>query len=370
MVLLDLQKAFDTVDHEILLMKLQVLGLDDLSIKWFRAYLSGRSQVVGVNGVLSSSRVIECGVPQGSILGPLLFLTYVNDMERAVDCKLLLYADDSALLVSGKSVTDIENQLSTELTKVKDWLVDNKLSLHLGKTESILFGSKKQIRKKSQMIISCGQTVIASTDSVRYLGSTMDQTLSGEDTFKSIVKLSNSRLKFLYRQAEFLNPATRRTLVTALVQCHFDYACSAWYYGLLKAQTSKLQICQNKLIRYVLGLGPRTHIGIGEFQKVGWLPIEQRVRQIGINHVFRIQHGLSAPYLQIGFTRVADTHSHNTRASAHGLVIPRLGSQGQKTFVYQGIKNWNTLPRHIQSMSTLVTFKSAVKKYLFISVQP
>ena len=105
MVLLDLQKAFDTVNHDILLSKLHPLGVSVNSVGWFRSYLSGRKQVVDVSGTMSSECNITCGVPQGSILGPLLFLIYVIVMPAAVKCKLMLYADDSALLVSGNVVS-------------------------------------------------------------------------------------------------------------------------------------------------------------------------------------------------------------------------------------------------------------------------
>ena len=104
MVLLDLQKAFDTVDHAILLKKLSSVGVDELSICWFRSYLTGRVQVTDVDGTMSVAKGITCGVPQGSILGPLSFLLYINDMSAAVKCKLLLYADDSVLLASGKDL--------------------------------------------------------------------------------------------------------------------------------------------------------------------------------------------------------------------------------------------------------------------------
>ena len=137
MVLLDLQKAFDTVDHTILLNKLKWLGADDLTVQWFRSYLTGRTQITDIGGTMSEPKGVTCGVPQGSILGPLLFLLYVNDMAYAVRCKLLLYADDSALIASGKNVADIESTLSSELEYVSNWLIDNKLSLHLGKTQSI-----------------------------------------------------------------------------------------------------------------------------------------------------------------------------------------------------------------------------------------
>ena len=151
MVVLDLQKAFDTVNHTILLGKLRAVGLAESSIKWFDSYVTGRNQVVDIDGVHSEPREVTCGVPQGSILGPLLFLVYVNDMVSAVNCKLLLYADDSALMVSHRDVKFIQERLGLELEAVNDWLIDNKLSLHLGKTESILFVSKRKLAKHSEL---------------------------------------------------------------------------------------------------------------------------------------------------------------------------------------------------------------------------
>ncbi len=140
MVLLDLQKAFDTVDHAILCQKLKAMGME--SVEWFHSYLTGRQQIVSVNGVDSENRGVTCGVPQGSLLGPLLFLCYVNDMEISVNCKLLLYADDSALLVSHKDPQVISQTLSKELQSCHHWLIDNKLSLHLGKNRMHYFWFK------------------------------------------------------------------------------------------------------------------------------------------------------------------------------------------------------------------------------------
>ena len=108
MVILDLQKAFDTVNHKILISKLRAMGVGQAALKWFDSYLGGRKQTVAIPGVFSEFRTVTCGVPQGSILGPLLFLIYVNDMKAAVKCKLLLYADDSALLASSRYVSEIE----------------------------------------------------------------------------------------------------------------------------------------------------------------------------------------------------------------------------------------------------------------------
>ena len=148
MVILDLQK----VNHEIRINKLKALGLNHIAINWFVLYLRDREQIVDIAGTYSQACNITCGVPQGSILGPLLFLIYVNDMQAAVKCKLILDVDDSALLVSGKDVVKIEQVLSRELKVVNEWLEENCLSLHLGKTQSILFGSKKSLQKDDSYI--------------------------------------------------------------------------------------------------------------------------------------------------------------------------------------------------------------------------
>ena len=129
---------------------------------------------------------ISCGVPQGSILGPLLFLIYINDMPSAVNCKL--YADDSALLDSYKN--------SQKLQNVRKWLIDNKLSLHLGKTKCILFGSKKKSHKKSKWKIVCGSAEILSPESVKYLGIILNNCMDGIYMANNVLKKANSRLSF------------------------------------------------------------------------------------------------------------------------------------------------------------------------------
>ena len=139
MVALDVQKAFDCVNHEIFCKKLEAIGVDS---RWFNSYLSQRSQIVNVSGTNSETCRIANGVPQGSLLGPLLYLCYCNDMEMAVSCKLVLYADDSIILVTDKDPSVIETKLAIELESVNMWLIENKLTLHPGKCESILFGSQ------------------------------------------------------------------------------------------------------------------------------------------------------------------------------------------------------------------------------------
>ena len=139
MILIDIQKAFDTIDHEILLQKLKAIKFSESTIKWFKSYLSERIFLVNIEKKLSDLGKISCGVPQGSILGPLLFLIYVNDMTQAVTSTLLLYADNSCILYQHKDVVQIEKRLNEDFENICDWFVDNKLSIHFGEVRQNLF---------------------------------------------------------------------------------------------------------------------------------------------------------------------------------------------------------------------------------------
>ena len=159
MIMLDLQKAFDAVDHDTLCQKLSAMGV--VSVDWFRSFLSNECLMVDVNSASSDFQRIACRVPQGSILGPLLFLCYVNDMSIRIggECKLMLYADDSALFYSHRDPRVISGRLGKELESCSKWLVDNKLSQYLGKTESILFGSKRKLKKVKDFSITCNEII-------------------------------------------------------------------------------------------------------------------------------------------------------------------------------------------------------------------
>ena len=148
MILIDLQKAFDTINHKILLMKLEYLGFSESTIKWYKSYLENRNFLVVVEKEYSNPGELLCGVPQGSILGPLIFLLYVNDMPQSIDLDLLLYADDSCLLFTDKNLKTIEEKLNRNFNSLCDWFVENKLSIHFGedKTKCIIFGTKASVK--------------------------------------------------------------------------------------------------------------------------------------------------------------------------------------------------------------------------------
>ena len=252
MILIDLQKAFDTIDHEILLHKMSFFGFSDRVVNWFKCFLSNRTFQVKINEVYSGSGNVKCGVPQGSILCPLLFLLYVIEKARSVDSKLLLYADDSCLVFQNKDPEIIEQRLNQDFSNLCNWFIDNKLSIHLGedKTKSILFASKRKLNKCNRLNIVCGSVEIKQHSKVSYLGCILDESLSGESMALNVINKINSKLKFLYRKNKFLTPDLKRMLCNALIQTHFDYACLAWYPQLTINLKKKTQVAQNKCIRF------------------------------------------------------------------------------------------------------------------------
>ena len=181
--------------------------------------------------------------------------------------------------LQGKDTKEIADILSNNLNSCSNWLVDNKLSLHLGKTEAILFGSKRKLKKSNNFQVKCNDTTIKNVNNVKYLGLTLNDNMSGESIVHNILKKASCRLKFLYRYSNILNLKSRKTLCFALIQCHFDYSCSSWYSGINKDLKQRLQIMQNKMIRYIYNLNSWSHLVCSEFDNLNMLNVCDRVKQ-------------------------------------------------------------------------------------------
>ena len=220
MILIDLQKAFDTIDQQILLNKMKYLGFSENAITWFKSYLCEQKFKISISTSYSSPSNLLCGVPQGSILGPLLVLLYINYIPQTVVSDSLLYADDTCIVFQHKSEIEIEKQLIRDFLSLCDWFVDNKLSSHFGedKTKSILFGTKHKLQNTKSLNIVYNGIEIKQHAKVKYLGCILEESLSGESMALNVIDKINSRLKFLQRQNRFLTPPLRRALCNALIQ--------------------------------------------------------------------------------------------------------------------------------------------------------
>ena len=179
-VFVDLQKAFDTVDHQILLAKLNHYGIRGVSNDWFKSYLSNRNQYVSINGYESGLAALNCGIPQGSVLGPLLFLLYINDLNQAIKfCKIHHFADDTNILCVSNSVKKLNKLVNADLKHLANWLNTNKISLDVKKkqTEMVIFKSKQNKFDGDLKIKLCGKKLYP-TESVKYLDVKIDTNLS------------------------------------------------------------------------------------------------------------------------------------------------------------------------------------------------
>ena len=365
MVLLDLRKAFDTVNHDILIEKLRAVGID--SCDWFSSYLGGRSQCVEVNGSRSDFLPITCGVPQGSILGPQLFLLYINDMAISLDCHLSLYADDSALFFAGSNPQAIAERLSNELASCHKWLVDNRLSLHIGKTECLLFGTKRRLKRVGEFSVLCEGTVVERVFQVKYLGVFLDCYLSGSPHINSLLRSCMARLAFLYRNSSLLNFQSRKALCSSLIQPYIDYCSTSWYEGLSVSLKAKLDVLQRKMIRFIYQLDYRHHVGLPELQSLSWLSIPDRVKYFKLVHLFKIKHGLAPRYLRSNLNSVSDTHTHNTRGSCSNFHVSKTLSKMPSSFAFSCVRFWNCLPADLKRIDSLLVFKRELWKFLLSS---
>ena len=233
-ILIDIKKAFDTVDHDILLAKLRKYGVDNLEFAWFSSYLTNRKQYCKVNGVSSKTEDIKYGVPQGSCLGPLLFLIYINDLPFSLKKgKVTMYAYDTSIYYSSRNMEDINQTLNSELHHLKQWLQGNKLSLNVLKTQALVVGSKPKIKKFTERVVGppqflIGDAQVENVDHTKYLGVMIDKNLNWSEHIKSVRTKVYRGIAFLKYSRKLLPRNTLSEMYRGIAEPHFRYCCSVW----------------------------------------------------------------------------------------------------------------------------------------------
>jgi hypothetical protein len=362
-IFLDLKKAFDTVDHDILLDKLKKYGVDGNELLWFKSYLSKRSQVVNINSSLSEFEHINIGVPQGSILGPLLFIIFVNCLPNAVNCKTIMYADDTTLLCKAKYPDDLSTDLTSNLNHVANWLEANKLTLNVNKTKVMIFGTTHILDRFSNISLSYNNNVIEMVKEFKYLGVKFDSTMSWSSHVDYLANNVSKRIGIIKRVKHFLPHDTLIMLSNALVIPHFDYASPIWSNCSHTLQT-KLQILHNRLARTILSADIRTPVN-EMMNSLQWKKLNERWKHQMLIIVFKCLRNISPIYLSSQFSFVHNSHTHSTRNhTSNTLTIPKLNSNsGMRTFHARAGHLWNSVPPTIRielDNMSLSQFKSYV----------
>ena len=269
------------------------------------------------------------------------------------------------MLTSGKDVSEIEGVLSRELKSLSEWFEEYRLSLHLGKTQSILFVSKKRLRTSNKLHVVCNGSDIEPDVEITYLGVNLDQSLSGSSIVNKIVTKCNNKIKFLYRNARSFDPQTKGMLASALVQCHFDYACSMGLVVFHLLLEKDCRLFKTSLSDLFWAFQPVVILATGSLVLATCtLPVEYRVTQLMLNHMFNIVHGSASEYLKNNINITIEP-ALNTRSGRFACYIPNVKSFGIKSFFFTGSKLWNSLSHSIQCITDKFIFKKMIKGTLW-----
>ena len=335
---LDLKKAFDTVDHNILLLKLCKYGIKDTALAILKSYLSSRYQCVEYKNVKSSLCEVNIGVPQGSILGPLLFLLYINDFP-SISTKFtsLLFADDTALLFEASTASELQSILNTELPKVCEWLYVNKLTLNTSKTNYQIYNKSKT---NVDINVVLNGVSINCTNTVKYLGVYIDDDFTWQSHIAHISRIISRNIGIISRSRYFLSCRHRYLLYNALVSPYLNYCCLVWGNS-PDSHTEKLQVLQKKIIR-ILDDQPRLTHTDPIFLKLKILKVKDIARQQSMVVLFNVATQTAPEALSTLFE--LKRHTQRTpRVTKHFEEIFTRKLYKTRTISWVGPRLWNSI---------------------------
>ena len=367
-VFCDLSKAFDTLDHDVLLLKLNHYGIRGKLNDWFSSYLQGRQQFVDWKGSHSARECIFTGVPQGSILGPLLFLIYINDLPSASNLKCTLYADDSNLLTRGKEIEQTAFELNTQLERISDYFKANKLKLNAKKTKLVCFRKKSQsIDLKNISVYLDGEKLEFEEETV-FLGITIDSHLDWGNHCQKVANRISLNCGVLNRVKKQLPPASLKTLYSSLILPHLQYGLAAW--GGCSSQAKKrITMIQKRAIRTICKAYHTSHTE-PRMRQLGLLKLDDLYKQqclTFINDSINKRGPISVANM-IVTERESTTHNlRNHHSDPNCLRVPLAKSRYiSNSFSFKGPQMWNQLPNDLKVIERKSLFKIRLKQHFLM----
>ena len=382
-MLVDLSAAFDMVDHDILIKKLELYGLDNQSLSWMKSYLSSRSQVVMVDGCLSPPLSITCGVPQGSILGPLLYILFTNDIPDLVhdhpvsflspsphcaDCgSTVCYVDDSTYSHGEADPAVLSHKLTQQYDKISDYMAANKLVINGDKTHLVVMGTKKTAAKRQEVFVQADGHTIQPSRTEKLLGGVISEDLKWREHLlssdQSLVTQLTSRINGLVKVASRAPMATRLMVANGIFMSKLCYLIQLWG-GCEKYLVKSLQILQNRAARAVTG-------------KSWWTPIRRLLhecRWLSVRQLIFYQTALQTHKILIDGNpvyfkqRMSTNHPYRTRQAAGGSIWRGEEEQPGTSFTSRGAQVYNSLPNYVRNCRTLPTFKYKLRQWVATNI--
>jgi hypothetical protein len=370
LVLLDLSAAFDTIPHNILIHRIENwFGVSGTALQLLSSYLVGRTQSVSINGHCSPAEPLATGVPQGSVLGPLLFTMYTTPVAHLLQetpFSYHLYADDTQIYISFNSTDSLTKLqlLSLTLDNVHSWFSSNKLTLNPSKTEFLIIGTPQQRVKLTCKTLLFGDSDLSISSCSRNLGVMIDSDLLYHQHISKITQVSYIHMRQIRRVRPSLDLNSAVLLANSLVSSRLDY-CNSLFYGLPKSSLKRLQRVQNSLARVIIPSCKKYDHIQPVLRELHWLPIDKRIEFKLATLTFKVLENSQPAYLSELLRRHVPTRSLRSTGK-NLLVIPNIKSaNGRRSFSFAGPAIWNSLPESIRNSTSLTIFRKQLKTHLF-----
>ena len=362
-VFLDLSAAFDLVDSSLLIKKLEIYGLKADMIAWLKSYLTDRMQAVWIDHCFSSWREVTVGLPQGSILGPLLFTIFSNDLPELISCEADQYADDNTLTSVKSTISEINEDLNLNCQEVSGWMNAKRMALNADKTHLMIAGTSQRVSKVNQEQINICMDNISlkqSDDhSEKVLGVFVQQNLKWTKHIEDLKSKLKLRLAGLGKIRHVLHLEERKLVAKAIFESVLTYCIAAWG-GASKCEIEELQVLQNKAAQFVLNL-PQRSSRDQMFNNLGWLTVNQLSVFHTLLAVYNIRQSKEPEYLAKKLCR--DNARGNIIISFTNLTLLK------KSFIVRGAELWNSVPFSIRSLRKVAEFKNSLKEWIRANVE-
>ena len=370
-VLVDFRKAFDLVDHHILLKKLKCYKCNDSCLSWFESYLSQRTQRVSLNSKLSGPSEVINGVPQGSILGPLLFLIFINDLPlflQSMSTYVDLYADDTTIYYIDRDKSSLERQLQSSLDSLQKWCRQNGMVLNTDKTKVMLIMSrqKRTVFGNTTLSLQYNDIDICMTSCDKILGIHVDNNLTWQNHFSFLSKKISSYLWLLSKIRTYLSTKHRLLFYNAYIKPHFDYCSTIWSNSSNTNiyKETKLQRRACKMI-----LGHEYNDLNGALEKIDMLSFDQSIFLSKAKIMYKVHNNLVPSYLHELFL-MRDISLNNTTANLRSVtsrnyIVPQAKCNLFKgSLSYSGVVVWNSIPVSIKCSKSLPIFVQRCSEWM------